>query len=305
MPLNNRFMIRVPASTANLGPGFDSIGLALDLYLTLEVETSERWEFHSNTNELKQFPSDENHFICQVALKVAERYGKVLTPCKVIMDSDIPLARGLGSSAAAIVAGIDLADYVANIGLTKQDKLLLATELEGHPDNVGASIYGGLVIGCYQQKEVDLLSFYDFAFEVVVVIPEEILLTKVSRQVLPAAFPRSEAIQASATANLLIAALLSQNWVLAGKMMAQDLFHQLYRKPLINHYEEIEKIALAEGAFGVAISGAGPTVICFAEKGKGEQLENALRPEFPTMTVKRLNVEDRGSHLCELEKFAK
>jgi homoserine kinase len=305
MPLNNRFTIRVPASTANLGPGFDSIGLALDLYLALEVERSEKWEFLTSIKELKQFPDDDQHFICQVANQVAQKYGRDLSPCKVKMDSDIPLARGLGSSAAAIVAGIELADYVGNIGLTKQEKLLFATELEGHPDNVGASLYGGLVIGCYQKQEVDLLSFSTISFEIVVVIPEEILLTKDSREVLPAAFSREEAIQASSTANLLVAALLSQNWELAGKMMERDLFHQPYRKPLVKKYREIEEFAKCNGAFGVALSGAGPTLICFTEKGKGEQLAAALKPEFPTMTVKQLNVEDNGSRICELERFAK
>ena len=304
MPLNNRFVIKVPASTANLGPGFDSIGLALDIYLTLEVEPSEKWEFYSTTEELKQFPTDEQHFICQVAFQVADKYHTQLAPCKVKMDSEIPLARGLGSSAAAIVAGIELADYVGKIGLTKQEKLLFATELEGHPDNVGASLYGGLVIGCYQQQEVDLLSFSDISFEVVVVIPEDILLTKDSRDILPTTLSRQEAIQASATANLLVAALFSQNWQLAGKMMEQDLFHQPYRKPLVKKYEEIEEFAKANGAFGVALSGAGPTVICFTEKGKGQMLADALKPEFPTTSIKQLNVEDNGSHYYKLGNYA-
>ncbi len=190
MPLNNRFVIKVPASTANLGPGFDSIGLALNLYLTLEVEASDKWEFFSTTDELKQFPPNEQHFICQVALRTATKFGKELTPCKVKMDSEIPLGRGLGSSASAIVAGIELADYAADLGLTKQEKLLLATEMEGHPDNVGASIYGGLVIGCYQPGEVNLVSFPELPFEMVMVIPKEILLTKDSRDILPtSSFP--------------------------------------------------------------------------------------------------------------------
>jgi homoserine kinase len=305
MPLTNRFTIRVPASTANLGPGFDSIGLALNLYLTLEVESSKKWEFTTTNYELKQFPNDEHHFVCQVAFKTANKYGKELTPCKVKIASEIPLARGLGSSAAAIIAGIELADYVGKLGLTKEEKLLVATELEGHPDNVGASLYGGLVIGCYQQEEVDLLSFSNISFEVVVIIPEEILLTKDSRAILPTSFSSEEAIQASSTANLLVAALLSQNWALAGKMMERDLFHQPYRKPLVQNYLKIEEFAKANGAFGVALSGAGPTLICFTEKGKGQQLAAALKPKYPTMTVKQLNVEDNGSHVCELERFTK
>lgn len=305
MTLNNRYRIKVPASTANLGPGFDSMGLALDLYLTLEVEQSEQWEISSTNYELQNLPTDEQHFISQVAIQTANKFGKKLMPCKIQIDSDIPLARGLGSSASAIVAAIELADIVGSLSLTKQEKLLLATELEGHPDNVGASLFGGLVIGCYQQKEVDLLSFHDFAFEVVTVIPDETLLTKKSREVLPAVISYQEAIIASSTANLLVAALLSQNWDLAGKMMKLDSFHQPYRKPMIPLFSEIEHAAKLNGAFGVALSGAGPTMICFVEKGNGGQLIESLTESFPSMCVKKLNIDDQGSCVKKIEQYVK
>ncbi len=300
MPQNKRFSIKVPASTANLGPGFDSIGLALNLYLTLEVEESRKWEFTTANQELKQFPSDEKHLIAQVALQLAEKYGRALPPCKVIVESEIPLARGLGSSASAIVAGIELADMVGGLGLSPQEKLLFATELEGHPDNVGASLYGGLVIGCYQENEVDMLSFKNLPIDVVVVVPNEILLTKDSRGVLPEGFSLPKAIQASATGNLLVAALFNQDWELAGKMMERDLFHQPYRKPLIPFYSKIEQLAKKNGAFGVALSGAGPTVTCFSEKGKGKELSLALEHHFSEMTVKLLNIDNTGSNVKEL-----
>jgi len=305
MTLNDRFMIKVPASTANLGPGFDSIGLALNLYLTLEIEKSDQWECYSLYEELKDLPTDDSHFICQVAIKTAANYGIDLPPCKIKVDCDIPLARGLGSSAAAIVAALELADAVGGLRLTKEEKLLLATKWEGHPDNVGASLYGGLVVGCYDQHEVDMLSFTNLPLEMVVVIPKEILLTKESRDILPASYSRQDAAQASSTANLLIAALLSQNWTLAGKMMEQDRFHQPYRKPLIYSYHMIEKLAKMNGAFGVALSGAGPTVICFSVKGKGQKLKQALDKEFPDMTVKRLSIDDQGSCVNELEEYVK
>jgi homoserine kinase len=301
--LNDRFTIKVPASTANLGPGFDSMGLAVDLYLTLEVEESQKWDIRSACDELKSLPTDETHFICQIAIKTASNYGIELHPCKIKVDSDIPLARGLGSSAAAIVAGIELADTVGKLGLTQQEKLLIATEIEGHPDNVGASLFGGLVIGSYKQNEVDILSFSNITFEMVAVIPDEILLTKDSRGVLPAAFSREEAIQASSTANLLVAALLTQNWEMAGKMMEQDLFHQPYRKPLINFYQEIVDIAKSNGAFGVALSGAGPTVLCFTEKGKGNKLALGIQSAFSTMSAKILNIDYRGSRVNMVERF--
>jgi homoserine kinase len=305
MTLNDRFVIQVPASTANLGPGFDSMGLAVDLYLTLEVEKSVKWEIQSVCEELKDLPTDESHFISQIAIKTAENYGIDLHPCKIKVDSDIPLARGLGSSAAAIVAGIELADTVGRLELTQKEKLQIATEVEGHPDNVGASLFGGLVIGSYQQNEVDMLSISNITFEMVAVIPDEILLTKDSRGVLPPEFSREAAIQASSTANLLVAALLTQNWELAGKMMEQDLFHQPYRKPLINAYDEISNIAKSNGAFGVALSGAGPTVLCFTEKGNGKQLALGLESAFSTMSAKLLNIDYCGSRVNTVERFIK
>jgi homoserine kinase len=301
MTLNNgKFIIKVPASSANLGPGFDSIGVALTLYLSLEVEKSEKWECYSPSEELKDLPSDEQNFICQIALQTAAKYGKELHPCRIKVESDIPLARGLGSSASAIIAGIELADYVGELGLTKQDKLLLSTEIEGHPDNVGASLYGGFVIGCYQQGEVDAISITDISLEMVAVIPKESLLTKDSRGVLPTEFSYSNAIQASSTANVLVAALLSQNWDLAGKMMEIDLFHQPYRKPLIPFYNDVENFAKSKGAFGVALSGAGPTVLCFCEKGKGQILEQSIQSAFPDMTAKLLGIDYTGSSISKV-----
>jgi homoserine kinase len=297
---DGKFVIKVPASSANLGPGFDSIGVALDLYLSLEVVKSEKWECYSTSDELKDFPRDEQHFICQIALQTAAKYGKGLHPCKIKVKSDIPLARGLGSSASAIIAGIELADCVGELGLTKKEKLLLATEIEGHPDNVGASLYGGLVIGSYQQGEVDAVAIRDISFEVVAVIPQESLLTKDSRGVLPIDFSYHESIRASSIANVLVAALLSQNWELAGEMMEKDIFHQPYRKPLIPFYDEAANFAKSNGAFGVALSGAGPTVLCFCEKGKGKLLEKSISTAFPNMSAKLLSIDFTGSTVFEL-----
>ncbi|MHC8520398.1 homoserine kinase [Rossellomorea sp. H39__3] len=164
--------ITVPASTANLGPGFDSIGLSLSLYLTLDAEEAERWEVIPLSPELEDFPRDEDHFIVGVAMEVAERHGKVHPPCKLSVESKIPLTRGLGSSAAAVIAGVELANAACGLNLTMLDKLKEANRFEGHPDNVGASLYGGLVIATQSGDDVEFVSIQDPAFDVVAVIPQ-------------------------------------------------------------------------------------------------------------------------------------
>lgn len=298
MKEDDMLFIKVPASTANLGPGFDSIGLAVSLYLNLEVEIGEHWEVIPLSKEMEQFPTNEQHLICKIAIETGLRYGVHLPPCKIRLKSEIPLARGLGSSAAAIVAGIELANIVGNLQLSKQEKLAIATEIEGHPDNVGASIFGGLVVGCNMETQLDVLPIYDLAFEAVVVVPKEELLTTASREILPKELPFQEAVQAGAVGNVLVAALLTRNWSLAGKMMSQDLYHQPYRRKLVPLFAEVERVALKKGAFGVALSGAGPTIICFAEQASSKLLTSELEKHFSCSKVTRLTIDQVG---CQAE----
>ena len=286
--------IRVPASTANLGPGFDSVGLALSLYLTVEVYESDRWSVKGLSEEMRSFPEDETNYIVQVAKRTASRYGVELPPCRMVVDSEIPLARGLGSSASAIVAGIQIADTVGNLNLGTQEKVHLASLEEGHPDNAGASVTGGLVVGEHNEEETSLLSFPLPGIEVIAVIPEYELLTSHSREVLPKEFAYSQSVKASAVANTFLAAILSGNYGMAGKMMSRDLFHQPYRSSLVPLLHQVEESAKCTGAFGVALSGAGPTVVCFAEKKHSVQVAEKLAAEFVDCEVKRLQVDSEG-----------
>nr|WP_295971896.1 homoserine kinase [uncultured Bacillus sp.] len=290
-------IIRVPASTANLGPGFDSVGMALNLYLILEVEKADRWEVIPVTKEMAVFPTDESNFIIQMALKTANKYHKELPPARVKVSSEIPLARGLGSSATAIVAGIELADSLCGLQLSKQEKLEIAAEIEGHPDNVGPSIYGGLLVGCQKGDTVDAVSFYDLDLEVVAVVPREELLTKTSRGVLPETISFKESVAAGAVANVMIASILSGNYELAGKMMKADLYHQPYRRKLVPHMEIIEEKAPLFGAFGVALSGAGPTILCIVKPGFAQSVADGLKKWLPDMDYFILNIDKIGSHV--------
>lgn len=289
--------IKVPASSANLGPGFDSLGLAVNLYLTIEAELNNNWEIIPLSMEMEQFPHDENHFIVQIAKKTAAQYGKVMPPCRMTVSSEIPLARGLGSSAAAIVAGIELANHFCQLKLSNQDKLEISAKIEGHPDNVGASIYGGLVIGSQLGEEIDMTAIQTIEMDVVAVIPEEELLTKSARGVLPSQLNFATAVEASAVANQLLASLLTENWSLAGKMMSYDRFHQPYRRQLIPWWEKVEQAAAEAGAFGTALSGAGPSILCLAEPGKGEKVANRLARSLASMKIVRLQIDNQGSQV--------
>ncbi|MBD3109044.1 homoserine kinase [Bacillus sp. AGMB 02131] len=288
------FSIRVPASTANLGPGFDSIGLALSLYLTVHVYRSDKWEVMPLSEEMKAFPTDESHYVIQIAKKTAAKYGKTLPTCRLAVESEIPLARGLGSSASAIVAGIQLADSLCHLHLTKEEKVYLASYEEGHPDNAGASVAGGLVVGMHEEEQTSLLSFPLASVAVAVVIPKYELLTSDSRNVLPPSLSFKESVKASAIANTFLAALLSGNFELAGSMMKRDLFHQPYRRELVPLLSEVEGFAYERGAFGVALSGAGPSIVCFAETEKMSHLLEDLSERFPDCDVKQVEIDQEG-----------
>ncbi|WP_458353973.1 homoserine kinase [Peribacillus frigoritolerans] len=299
------FLIRVPASTANLGPGFDSIGMALGLYLEIHGSSSDHWEVVPLSEEMSVFPRDDRNYIVQIAKETAASYGKELSPCRLFVSSEIPLARGLGSSASAIVAGIELANIVAELHLSDEEKNRHASLFEGHPDNAGASVYGGLVVGLHTEERTDVVSFPIEGVKVIAVIPNFELLTEDSRNVLPNSLSYNDAISGSAAANVLLAGVLSKDWKLVGEMMQSDRFHQPYRAELVPHLALIEEVVLNEGGFGAALSGAGPTVLCLASPEKSEGLLAGLKDRFPEFLVKELEIDNDGSYTAILSEQEK
>lgn len=293
------WVIHVPATTANLGAGFDSIGVALNLYLTLEAELSEEWEFIPLSDGMDDLPSGKANLIYKIAYQVANQLGYDEVPaCRVKMTSDIPLARGLGSSATAIVAGIELANVLLNLSLTTEQKLEIATAVEGHPDNVAPSILGGCVIGHYDnQLNWINVPIHDLTF--LAMIPSFELKTSEARSVLPSAFAYKESVQASSVANVSVAAICQGNWALLGEMMEKDRFHQPYRKALIPHYDALIEL-VKEDVYGTFLSGAGPTMIALANeaviKQKLEQWKNA----YPSFQWLPLQVENNGVTVKEI-----
>lgn len=274
--------ISIPASTANLGPGFDSIGIALDKYLELEVELASDWKVVNLSGNLPDVLNPEDHLIVQAAEKTAELHGFSLPPCIVRVKSQIPLARGMGSSASAIVAGIELANQILELQLTDEEKLKVATLMEGHPDNAAASIYGGFTISSYSENgEIQVFHTNHILASFVLFIPNFELKTSTARQALPDSYSRKQAAQASAVANLFTAAFLTQAFEQAGTYMEQDLFHEPYRLDLIPQSKDIKNVARKAGAFGTCISGAGPTLLSLVEKGTEEAFITKVKGHFP------------------------
>jgi len=290
------FTINIPGSSANIGPGFDSMGIAIDRYLTLQVIESESWEFVHNSSLLPPYTHYNDHFIYKVAHQMAHKYsGQPLPPCQVVMTSDIPLARGLGSSAAAVVAGIELANQLCQLSLTRKEKLREATIIEGHPDNVAPTLFGGCVVSVTSsQHDVEFMQLNHFDLDLVAYIPIQELKTEKSRKVLPQTISHDQAAQASSISNLMIASLLQGDYQLAGKMMEKDLFHEPYRAALIPHYDQIKKTAKQFGAYGTVISGAGPTMLSFVPQGKGQIIAKQMATKLPSYSVKMVSIDTKG-----------
>ena len=288
--------IIVPATTANIGLGFDSIGIAVDLYLTLTVvEPSSEWKIEHPFGEA--VPTNEENLIIETALAVCP----TLQPHHLVCESDIPMTRGLGSSSSAIVAGIELANKLGDLNLTPQQKVEWATKLEGHPDNVAPAILGGLVVATYDEEsqEVDYLQKeIHSAIQGIALIPDFELSTKASRQVLPSEFVYSKAVQASSRSNVLVAALWQEDWENVSRIVEKDLFHEPYRETLIPFLTPVRKLAKDKGAIGTYLSGAGPTVMVLSSKDKSttivEYLQEQLPSELGSYNIQVLTVDQVG-----------
>ena len=287
--------IVVPGSTANLGPGFDSIGLGLSLYLQLDVTPQQQWEIIHVSEHLPQNIVIEEHLIYCIAKQIADQYGKPLPACKIEMTSELPFARGLGSSAAAIVAGIEVANLLCELNLTTQDRLNLSSQIEGHPDNATASVLGGLTISSMTSEGiVDTLHVNNVDASFVVFIPNVELKTSEARGVLPEQFDRGYAVEASANANMLAASLMARDFKRVGHYMEQDRFHEPFRATLIPNYEAIRIAAKEAGAYGTALSGAGPTMISIIPTSIGEAFVASMQQRFADYNIVLLKADEHG-----------
>lgn len=263
--------ISVPATSANLGPGFDSIGIALDMQLTLQVlGPTEHWLIEHPFG--REVPTDERNLIIKTALMLVPD----LRPQHLQMTSKIPLARGLGSSSTAIVAGLVLANELSGGQRSTAELLQVATKLEGHPDNVAPALLGGLVVATFVDATVRAVKLPVPSLFASVYVPNEELLTAASRDALPDSLPYKQAIAGSSVANTLVAALATQDWGVALSLLEQDRFHEQYRAKLVPALAVIRETAHRLGLMGTYLSGAGPTVLTLGDYGHLEELQQQL-----------------------------
>lgn len=288
-----RRLVRVPASSANLGPGYDVLAAAVSLYLELKVE--ETGEFSLDPGGLDVSTGRDNLIV---------RAFEALHPADGIsfrLKSEIPLARGLGSSAAAIVAGLFAADHLFELALTKEEMLAKATELEGHPDNVAAAIYGGFVI-CGAGEELLRAVRFDppSGLEGIAVIPAEEVSTERAREAIPAAVPLADAVANVSAASRLVLGLQTADLDLVAAGLL-DRLHQPHRRELYPRSMDLVDGAAELGALGATISGAGPTVLVWTTWQEAGTVAEALERRCAGWAeVRRLPFSPHGADVPEL-----
>ncbi|MEI2396095.1 MULTISPECIES: homoserine kinase [Paenibacillus] len=278
MSIYGRSRVKVPASTANLGPGFDTLGMALSLYAWIEMEEAAETVFHLYGDEMKGIARDKSNLLYKVAQMVFAEAGVSVPELSISMYSEIPLTRGLGSSASAIVGALAAANAMIGSPLGSAKLFDMATALEKHPDNVGASIFGGIITAAWDGQHADYIRIEPpQALEVLVVIPEFELETVKARGLLPAEVTMGDAVHNISRTSLLTAALSAGRLDMIGRAM-QDRLHQPYRAPMVPGMEKLLAEAPGRGALGIALSGAGPTLLCMVDRSsdKKQELEHFL-----------------------------
>lgn len=271
-------LVRVPCSTSNLGSGIDCLGVALDRYLRVSASVAERTRFTFGSGFAAPIPDGDNLFLA-AARRVCEMADKPLSPMHVHMETQIPTARGLGSSATAIVAGVLFANEALHCGMTTSELVDIATGLEGHPDNVTPCLTGGFTVAMQQDGHVAYARCTlgkELAF--VAAVPDFTLSTEAARAVLPTSIPLCDAVGQLQRACLLTAALSRGAWRLLGGAMRDAVFTPA-RKGMIPGFDSVCEAAMAQGALGVMLSGAGPTVIAVA-LDRREAIAAAMQQAF-------------------------
>lgn len=295
-------MVTVPATTANIGPGFDCLGAALTLYNRFQFTELATGDLEINVSGLgaDRVKPDASNLVYQSFLRLYQHLDTPAPPVRIEITMDVPLARGLGSSATAIVGGLVGANRLAGTPLSPTDVMQLAIAIEGHPDNVVPALMGGCRLaasGLDRDWEICELTWNDDVVPIVA-IPDFELSTQAARSVLPPTYSRADAIFNTAHLGLLLRGLEAGNarWL---KAALQDRIHQPYRQSLIQGYETVQAAAIAAGAYGLVISGAGPTLLALANPETAKSVAAALAVAWTeqgvSAVVKMLQIDDQGA----------
>ena len=292
-----RVTIRVPATTANLGPGFDAFGCALSLYTDVTFEETEAGLEITGCPE--EFTGPDNLAYVSYCAALATM-SEELRGVKIHIEADIPVCRGLGSSAALLVAGAMGANVLRGNKLSTQGLLNITNAMEGHPDNLAPAFFGGLTASMVDNGLPVCVNFpLHPDWEFLALVPDFDLPTTVARQALPTEYDRSDAVYNIAHGALVLKALeLGDEKLLRSAM--QDRIHQPYRKKMIADYDKIESLIRTTGA-AFCLSGAGPTLLCIT---RNPGLEEKLAKKLDSITTARwqmipLHVEFQGAHVIE------
>ncbi|MGG1515795.1 homoserine kinase [Paenibacillus oryzisoli] len=271
--------VKVPASTANLGPGFDSLGMALNLYAWIDMAVADRTTVELIGDQMNGIPTDKSNLIYKVAQMVFAEAGVSIPELSISMYSEIPLTRGLGSSASAIVGALAAANALIGSRFSTYELFQMASRLEKHPDNVGASLYGGIVVAFWDDERAESIRLEpDSRLDVLVAIPDFQLSTEKARGVMPTQVAMKDAVYNLSHSSLFVAALATGNLGMIRHAM-KDRLHQPYRASLIPGMQTLLDESENYGALGVALSGAGPTMLALvdAQSDRKAELEAFLR----------------------------
>lgn len=291
--------VRVPATSANLGPGFDCMGMAIPLYnvITIEetvlpgtgIEINVLSAENSNSDLfLEHIPMDENSIIYKAVELLYNSIGQTPSELKITVQSQIPIARGLGSSASVIVGGLLAANELLGRPADEVALLSIATEVEGHPDNVTPAIVGGLVLTSQEEDGSIVYRKLDWPKEwnITVCVPDYELATDISRSVLPAEVPMADAVFNAQRTAMFVQAVCSKDAELM-KLALKDKLHQPYRMKLVPGLEKIiENLKHEESVLGCVLSGAGPAILIISQKNDSDKIKSVVRDTWADLNVK-------------------
>lgn len=305
--------VKVPATTANLGPGFDCLGLALPIYNTITVEetimpgTGIEINIIDETNEqdIISIPTDENNIVYKAIELLYNSIGQTPSELKITINTHIPIARGLGSSAAVVVGGLIAANKLLGNPADEVALLSIASEIEGHPDNVTPAIVGGFVLSSLEDDGSVIYRKMQWPkdWKITVCVPDYELATDIARSVIPKDIPLKDAIFNLKHSAMLIEAVNTEDKDLM-KLALQDKLHQQYREKLIPGMKEIkEALKHEENVIGCVLSGAGPSLLVVSSGNNIDKIKEVISKTWLDLNVKShlytLDVEESGAVILD------